>query len=885
MVADLPGSNVRRLGREIQSRGQSYERNLSSYKSELNKYKLTREEYEKRVAEYKKTYDPYLKKGTRGRTTFTSTRPLGQRVIKNKFSSYKKASKELSAKQIALADKREKLIKSQKGLTAERAAIGGMISKYKTEAAKFEQHQRNLQIAYGSSGGMEVTTAGMKYITDSSGKLIGVEDSWKGESRMATPSDTFAYQAGVQPQIDKMQSTMQSIRPPTDEEIKEAQIPQKTYVEVPKVTTWIQPRGGTFEAAPTEPDNYFDRQNAKAKRIKDVVQQDVIQFRYGNPGQQQEVGEKYAKPALLLISGAAGVSAVGASFLGGAATVATSYVGGFSLGGAIGAGAGVLSLPVTQAAYYKTNIELGGREYKELSVKQSARKWLASEGGRLAQAGIVAGGVSWGLSRFRSSYSLDTSKTKFNVKKGTASQNPNEIPIEVSKGSYATTTERYPFRAIQEVTRQGELSGSGFLSLADDGTTYAKVDYQLNIGTSEKPLIRAGKLSAKTDPFVTTPKGEFFTSQSTATLQGQNRWYSFLRSYNNPRNQNFVGKDLAQKRISGSVPGDMGETKLVTEYSNIGLGSEVQGKDYVRIGFKNEPYSYSFDNVVKSGEGGFTFDKFGKIVTKGKPSVRLGRSSFVDILPAPKSNVIVGGKTTPQAVETFSYLKPTSTSSFEATSKAIFTPTTSGSSLTPTVATTATPLGRTSDYLPPSTFAGTGQYELQSGAAPKIIGATPTGFKPQPTNLGIKTTSLTRVSQLSKQRTNTKNKNKYEFGQASPQATATTLGTRYTPTYSYATTTAQATRTRTSQKQGTELGYFGTPPPTPPPPPPFGGFGGGFVFGWSKGKPKKGKSKKGKSTTRKRAYKPSLTALGLPATKSKPLKRFTGLELRRVRKR
>jgi hypothetical protein len=890
MVEDLPGADIRRSAREIRRRSENYERRVKAYSSELKKYNLTKEEYEKRLKEYKQTYGSYVKPATRGRAVFVSSRPLGQRVLKKKYKGYKKASKELSAQQKQLKEKRTELVSTQKALAGERKAIKEKISSYHKKLAEYEKHQRDLQEAYGVSlsgdAGMEVTTAsGSKYIYNKDYELIGVEDALTGQSRLATGGDMLYSKSVIKPQLETSQSIY--VPPPTEEEIKAAHIPQKTYFDDPPKSDFINLHGEGIISLPTpEKDrtppkikaavtagasmtgvpavSYFFPTKLEA-RTAEQVKQDYYSFRYGGQAGADYVVDKYVVPALFLASGAAGVGTATTGALAGQA------VGGFSLGGAIGAGAGVASIPMLQAAYAPTNIELAGKPYKDLTLQQKTVKFLGSEQGRNIQTFALAGGVSYGLSRVKTSFSVDTSKIKTSFKPGSKTE------FTIDPGSYVTSTSRYPFRSIQTETQVAGVTGSGYTFPGDKGTTYsfANVDYTIGYTKTGEPIVRSGKLFSQADPITGMKKtyssisfGELFGKKPSAFME-------YFATRDRGKSKYFVGRDIIKETGKISYPSGTGGTEVITEYSSVGLGTQTK------------PYKPMFTDFIDD-----------TIYWKqtGKPSLKFGQTYARETIPPPKiTRIAGGGAAITGQVQDFSYLKstPATTETFKTMTESVFTPTASGSSLTPTAFIAVKPIGRASDYLTPSPYAGTGKYELQSGAAPVITGATvrdtKIDVKPYSPKFDMKFGAMIKTGSDIRQDMKIRQKTRQptKLGQGTLITPTTTTGTRskYEVIPSYSTATATTTKTKQTQRttQGTKLGYSFATPPLPPPPPGFGWFGLPPINFGIKGKARRRKTKKSRKGKRKSARKPSLTALGFPAVKVKPQKMYTGFEIRRVK--
>ncbi len=196
---------------------QAYREDIEGYKQKVRKYQTEKEAYEQRLTTWQKKYKPYIVE--RGKA-IEFRRNISPRLQKKLKKQYQKDVSELQSKEQTLRTQASELTEQKEALISKGKEI---------EDKQFNLARKRGSISVGISDTrytVETPLGTKTYIVDESGMPVGVEDSRKGESRIATGEDILSFKATEyqQRQLAKQAETMQSIHTPTKLETAETSV-------------------------------------------------------------------------------------------------------------------------------------------------------------------------------------------------------------------------------------------------------------------------------------------------------------------------------------------------------------------------------------------------------------------------------------------------------------------------------------------------------------------------------------------------------------------------------------------------------------------------------------------------------------------------------------
>ncbi len=175
---------ARRAAKRYRAESEAFKRGVETYKGSLEKYKVRKGEY---VKEYTPWFKTKARAGIKGTgLAFVGKRPVAPRTLKKKKAEYVGETKELSTKQTELKGTQVKLKAQQQKVS----------SMYETAKKLAEEVPKGYMVKTKGGEGYDnvtyTTALGFKYLVKD-GELTGVEDPFKQESRIATPTDIIAF--------------------------------------------------------------------------------------------------------------------------------------------------------------------------------------------------------------------------------------------------------------------------------------------------------------------------------------------------------------------------------------------------------------------------------------------------------------------------------------------------------------------------------------------------------------------------------------------------------------------------------------------------------------------------------------------------------------------
>lgn len=828
---------ARWLGEQITGRISDYEKNVAAYETQAGQYEKDVAayetqvgQYESKVSGYQSKYSKYIKTKA-GKSYFVPVRQnIAQRGVQKIFKQYQGEGAELTQQQQILTQQQQSLQTKQKQLEQQRqdissqaASIQGQIKQYNILAP-----QATRTIVGGSGSGGDKW--GTKYFTGSKGELIGYEfgDSQTGQSVLATPREKVEFAA--QGHLTRLTFSEASIKG-VGEGIStlRGEVKQGVYFGEP-VSKRVEETSFT--------------------KLRNIAPATTELALIGSPTYAAILAAKYTKPKIEKWEETR-IAPYTSGFM---PEERAEKIAGYSTAFLFLTSPGTYGFP---SKIKKASYVIG----KDL-IKSEVKSWFEKP---------VSTAVQW--SPVVVPAAIKGYKFVADVKK-----------VDVVFSTGAVVKAKKPI--VDIVAETGELIGSvpgtgTQYSLKASGKIYESRPFSWLVGKRsritetafniEAPIsaVQRGKMIySKASPYYTISfpeanlmfKGEYATITTPSKFVKDSYISKTLGTVEVRGKQvPFVSKDLSTTSAKMELTTEYGETFRLTDIKSIGVGSEL-----------------------KMGSG----IRYPKVSTTGKTNVKGGVITYIEEVPKPKSRVI----TKDEVIKTPDgslILKPTTKTIIEQapklkTQKPIFTPSTGSTIAKETYKVAFAPSA-------PSIEKGiTMPYKLNAYFNPpkerikekQIIGL---GAK---FGYGLKQPTKLKIKQAPKARTRIK----AGVGQISPVKISQKGSTRQkirqavSPAFKFAY--AQRSRQVSKQQQKQKMLQKQKVAIVPIPPTPTG-------FKMFPILPKGIPTHKGKfrrpfvmfKSGRRYAYQPSIIGITLRPIRGKPMKAFSGLEVRRLYKR
>jgi hypothetical protein len=939
--ADAYTTQAAIMAGSVKRRSRDYKESLSSYQQELRSYQLSKEEYQRRLQSYKERYDPYLK-SSRGGVAFK--RKLAPRTLQRVGAGYTQESQSLQAKQKALVAKQKELVARRIALIKESKDIQFQQQKFEqtfrgVTITTTEQGGTELKVG-GSTyyldpkdkliGVKDPIRRELRKATPSDAlhyKLV-VEpvyermQSMPGKIKETTISPEYLKKEEYYKKVPEARGTVTRFEEKPffqrqKERIKQEFIQYKLggVREQERISTkYFEAgvRGASIAILSTSPVGLsvgITGVGIAAGVGSFVAGKELIETAQV-PTRREYAGKKYKDLPLkqkgMKAIASPIVSDIGASIFTGGVTFASSKASAWetslSFGkyseispgyaGVTGKAASKVKYPVTgKEAFVKsrfTGYSLAKQQGKSTLSVQDLKfvSWVGKTSPKsikqvmkVKQAAVIKPtgikdffGAGW------------TAK----VSKPTTIKSP-KIVSKVTKRTV------HPYQFAQAEIKAGRLKEVRIVQSLGKGTKEYSAFYQGPSFKSPKPsIVMKKRLFRHPDEATEVMAHELFHHVS--PIRGTKLDVRAVPYHFRPEERLAYARQWIFYKGKGKLPGGKFTVpETVTKVKGLLKPTkEVLATSKVKY-FGGRTFIQKDYIVSKEGVEQTWFRSMGvsrqfkwkeitqQVKVKGQPKLQFGFGVYERQIPQTSAKFV-----TSQATKVVTKPSPPVMSIAPKVIRSVQKPLlpkvvpTKGTYLAPAAGISPSIIRQTGRYLASSPYAGTGQYELQMGAAPLITGLSIATPKREirtrvATMIDVGYKSALKVKQEQKPITRMRVSQLVSITPAI--RTRTGIATKPRIDQRIRQDTKITTRTRT----GTKL-RMGQPTPTTPPP----GFGWGFLPPAMK-VPKLGKFKKAKTSLkksqRKQSYKPSIFATTLPSIKFKPMKKFTGFEVRRVRKR